>query len=148
MATTDVAVEKWVATQTEATRNNASAMTSNSLTFKRSKLTRHTTDNKRSSEEIREDSDSWLSREDEDCNKKKREESESEDKEKKPKDEEKSRSSSSSEPDKKLRSEDKRKLSRLRFRKPTKILEKIKRITKKTSLRSNKENKPRKPRMT
>lgn len=148
MAITDVATEKWVAIQTEATRNNASAMTSNSLTLKRSKLTRHTTDNKRSLEETREDSDCWLYREEEDCNKKKREERESEDKEKKPKDEEKSRSSLSSEPDTKLRSEDKRKLNRLRFKKLTKILEKIKRNTKKNSLSSNKENKPRKLKMT
>ena len=51
-------------------------MTLNSLTYKRLKLMRHTTDNRKSLEETREDLDYWLFKEEEDCNKKKKEERE------------------------------------------------------------------------
>jgi len=77
METLDAAAKNSVEIQTEDTINNASAMMLNSLTLKRLKLMRHTTDNKRSSEETREDLDYWLFKEEEDCNKKKKEERES-----------------------------------------------------------------------
>lgn len=88
METSDALAKKWVEIQIEDTTNNASVMTLNSLTSKRSKLMTLTTDNKKSSEETREDLDFQPFKEEEDCNKKKKEERDSKDKEKKLKEEE------------------------------------------------------------
>lgn len=96
--------------QIEVSTNNASAMMSNSLIWLRSKQILPIIDNKRSLEEIREDLDFWLSKEEEDCSKKKREERESEDKEKKQNAEEKKESLLFKEQDLKLKLKDKKKL--------------------------------------
>lgn len=66
--------KEWEEIQTMDTKNNATVMMPSLSTLKRSKLMKLIIDDKKKSEETREDWNSWLSKEEDISNKKKKEE--------------------------------------------------------------------------
>merc|ERR1712127_22075 len=100
-----------------------------------------TTDKKRKSGETREELDSWLSKEEENCSKKRKEEKDSSEKERREKKEELNKKPSSSDIDKKLQSECKKNKKLTRLKRTCESLRTIKLSTKKKRKSSSKKKK-------